>query len=366
MSGSLIYREEPTSISKAKADIRRVLEQEAPGDPALQREAILEALRDLMPGGARVWHSAKRALLEWGAFYLHTLGGRKSDEHLSDVVDEVLRAHTGDPSFSSYFNSEGFDRARAYIEIVVFVAALWGQSGFPLVAPSHKLAAALMATDVPPDLAEVPLPWPSFAVLVPDGLIPAEAPDWILTPAALHLIGIAATGRGLEGDYFFWVAAKNRALVAGKFYRSVSQGLVEFPKFLSRQFRGEAECWQLACRLLAGVLVELDTPHVRERIAIGTPLRPRMKKRDRKGPPTCWTFELKRDVKVDCREWVRDYVRTGGRSIGVRRLVRGHQKRQPYGPGNSLRKWIHVEPYWQGNETDPIAVRAHRLDKANE
>lgn len=39
--------------------------------------------------------------------------------------------------------------------------------------------------------------------------------------------------------------------------------------------------------------------------------------------------------------------------LTVRTMVAGHWKRQPYGEGRALRKWIHIEPFWRGPETAP-------------
>jgi hypothetical protein len=78
--------------------------------------------------------------------------------------------------------------------------------------------------------------------------------------------------------------------------------------------------------------------------------------------PTRWNFQVTRDVKLDVRDQVRSYVlgHKGGR-LSLQRLVRGHLKRQPYGPESSLRKWVHIEPYWQGPEDAPIAKKSHIL-----
>lgn len=39
--------------------------------------------------------------------------------------------------------------------------------------------------------------------------------------------------------------------------------------------------------------------------------------------------------------------------LSVRTLVSGHWKRQPYGEGRALRKWIFIEPFWRGPEASP-------------
>ncbi|MCV9964299.1 hypothetical protein OIU34_20645 [Pararhizobium sp. BT-229] len=44
-----------------------------------------------------------------------------------------------------------------------------------------------------------------------------------------------------------------------------------------------------------------------------------------------------------------------------RKKVRGHWKSQTHGPSGSLRKIIHVEPYWRGKDTAEIVERAYRV-----
>jgi hypothetical protein len=45
--------------------------------------------------------------------------------------------------------------------------------------------------------------------------------------------------------------------------------------------------------------------------------------------------------------------------IDVRLLVRGHWKNQAHGPGMTLRKLIHVEPYWRGPEMAELVDRPY-------
>lgn len=60
---------------------------------------------------------------------------------------------------------------------------------------------------------------------------------------------------------------------------------------------------------------------------------------------------------------VRPLGRPGGQSsaprIDVRLLVRGHWKNQAHGPGMTLRKLIHVEPYWRGPEMAELVDRPY-------
>ncbi len=68
-----------------------------------------------------------------------------------------------------------------------------------------------------------------------------------------------------------------------------------------------------------------------------------------------------RALKVDCRQAVKRFLSTGAGKKGgpqtVQTLVRGHHKKQPFGPRSTLRKVIWREPFWRGPEDAPIMTR---------
>ncbi len=78
--------------------------------------------------------------------------------------------------------------------------------------------------------------------------------------------------------------------------------------------------------------------------------------------PDFKTWYLGREIKVDQNviEAVRSFSREGGSSPKVQCLVSGHWKRQQHGPGRSLRKLIHVEPYWRGPLDAPVISHGGR------
>jgi hypothetical protein len=113
-------------------------------------------------------------------------------------------------------------------------------------------------------------------------------------------------------------------------------------------------------RLICGVCIEMST--VRDTVKSRSSGDVKYEKRNGRMEPTTWKFQLTRPVKIDVREAVKQYVsgRRGGK-LSLQHLVRGHMKRQPYGPGKVFRKFIHIEPYWRGDEDAPIALRSHEL-----
>lgn len=47
--------------------------------------------------------------------------------------------------------------------------------------------------------------------------------------------------------------------------------------------------------------------------------------------------------------------------ITGRKKVRGHWKSQPHGPGRSLRKIVHIQPYWRGDDAAEVVDRTYRV-----
>ena len=117
------------------------------------------------------------------------------------------------------------------------------------------------------------------------------------------------------------------------------------------------KCTKLRGRILCGVCIEMDTPHMKEIIGKGKPST-----ENRKGEPDEWTFQLSRPVKLDFRNVITSYLegKSGGK-LKLQMMVRGHHRRQPYGPGRTKFKWIHIEPYWKGDKSAPIAERSYDM-----
>lgn len=212
----------------------------------------------------------------------------------------------------------------------------WHSCGFPSIVLGHRLAASLMCTSLPSNILLSP-PWPEFQIVLPAGLLPYRD---------THL-AIAHVSPGNPWAFTFYLGNNDDP--------KATDWVHELDEETRRRLRGSV------CDLVVGICIEMDTPPIRERILLGPP-RHRLSKR-KSATPTAWTFQLTRDVKVDMREAVRDYIfgRRGSCPI-VQSFVRGHHKHQPCGPGGTLRKWIHIEPYWRGPEDAPIAVRAHNLE----
>lgn len=298
----------------------------------------------------------RKAALAWGAWALRWRGGD------TNAITNAILDRTG-------------VQANDWVRLFSAWAVHWGLCGFPAVSLTHKLAASLMATSMPADLVpELEMPWPCLVVDVPAGLLPDDALQY--------------TGLGEGGERHTTVDSRIVAVVLAEMEQMPAYSHERYVLGVIAQPGGIVCSWgmadlsllpvadqsqlgdtppqlrvlrELLGRLVVGALVELDAPAHKRARDEGPPAVKTEGKGTHRKPPSAWTFELRRDVRVDARQWVKDYVAGGGKSPAVRVLVRGHHKRQVCGVGRTNRKWIHVEPYWRGDDALPIAVRAHKL-----
>lgn len=251
-------------------------------------------------------------------------------------------------------------------------AKKWAECGFPQIIVSDKLFASMAATNIPADLLpDIKMPWDCFVVRVPESLSPIfNFGNGLLLHVDYMTIRQMQDGYALElkpcnmpgaSLMFPFVSASELIShdldicdVAAQDF-DASGALIEVDP--ESDGRNEKQISNPLRRAFIGCLLELantfSAAHLRTRSVT---------KRDGRGIPKAWTFQLTRNVRVDCRDRVRDIIqgRKSG-NVSVQILVRGHWKNQVYGPGRSERKFIHIEPYWRGPEDAPIAVRSHIL-----
>lgn len=320
----------------------------------------------------------KVALLAWGAWLLAAISRNREQGYAVDhleglMVSRILKLANVDeahPLYRQHLRST---------EGLLAVAGTWGACGFPTVQIGHKHAASLMATHVPRESCpDVHVPWPSFVVQIPDGMVSVRG----LPVRLISLIDTKSspTSLAIPDRYLFTVFTYDQKH-AGQTSMACND-LGALGDVLSEDVPApwgvetdeqSRRTLTLLGRLMLGVVLELDAREHQEEIQRGPPVRkkakpgrPKVEAPEAPQPASPWMFELRRDIQVDCRTWVSEYVEKGSRSQGVRRLVRGHARRQVWGKGRALRKWIWVEPYWSGGEHLPIAVRAHVLPEPKE
>lgn len=223
----------------------------------------------------------------------------------------------------------------------------WRQSGFPVLEPTNRLAASLMATHVAGE--DLRMPWQSFVIRLPPALtLPVKplgqrAGAILLASNGIHFNLELLFDRGSYGDSKLSL----NALI------DTSPSPQDDPQITNAD-RRSLSC---AARLALGCILELEGGIKVARRGL------RLSERRKRGEPTQMIYTLGRSVRIDCTQPIREYLDgKRGKSPIVQTLVRGHWKQQSCGPAHGMRKRLHIEPYWRGPEDAPIVVRSHTLD----
>lgn len=252
--------------------------------------------------------------------------------------------------------------------------AEWVEQGFPTVEVGHKLAASMMATGVPSDVAKsLEVPWSGFCIRVPRGLLTCGDMNSSAERSPIaQVFVVAITERAMGEPEFAFLARSDSGVSLWNRQPNLFELLTgdselkyatlgPFDEKLDSLDDRNAE---LVRRLVAGVLIEMGDPRAFAKVGRGHRLYEyeHAKREQRRSPiPVVRNYRLTRKVVHDVRPAVIAYGTGTGRKLTVQSIVAGHWKRQAYGPRSALRKIIHVEPYWRGDEDAPIAVRSHVL-----
>jgi len=357
--------------------------------------------------------NVRQAMMEWGAHVLRVVDRRARTSDGEAEVNRVWDISTKIVALGLMQAVGGVDglvekAAIAVAHWSVLIASQWAVNAFPVLAPSHRLAASLMATGMSrehvPDLA---MPWSTFLVSVPDGMFPTlgqmlgekgrdcplrfvgllRVPETAPVAGGAYEAVFGGQVRPIGGSFVVFTVHAGVGVTSTYVVDSIADlaslestskeqdgsrlGLTGESVRGGRRVLNAAELDQekrfarLLGRLLLGCLVEIDQPDRRTEIAAGgKQRRPRApsKVSSRAELPKAWVFELRRDVTVDCRSWVRSHLEGGGgvgRKLAVQTLVRGHWQRYHTRAGVI---WKQKEPKWRGPEGAPIAVHGRKLD----
>lgn len=269
---------------------------------------------------------------------------------IAEGVDDLMSDEDAKDQLRTLFATF---HAKADGRFVFEFAKRWAQCAFPRAIVGHKLAASFMATGVDATVIEhVVSPWPAWSMIVPNTLVSVLVDDHEEDVERLLVL--------TSGDVWRICAMTRTTQMwkRGPLIDLLANDTPDESMFAKAPDGRDARAWNLLTRYAIGLCLELGEPSV---MTAATRQRERqVAKREPGAAPAVWKFELRRDVVVDCREAIRDYVTGARRSAPtVQILVRGHWKRQACGPGRAQRKMIHIEPYWRGPEDAPIAVRGH-------
>ena len=278
--------------------------------------------------------SFRQLLLEMGADAAQAIAAGRNRQLVLELCAKTLRTMNLDEPVALFTPS---------------MALAWAECGFPCLEPSHRLAASLMATTIPQECADTHLhmPWRCFGFEIPAGLLNTSSSQFVLV---LHThegrISVLSMADRLLGLRLEERLSGLNAKLNGESCHDMS---VTYGKRSTRES-------ELMGRLFLGLCLEADVYRTSSSNSI--------KYKTKRGHkiPTAQVFKLTRNIVIDARSAVRNYVAGTGAGPMVQILVRGHWRLQAYGAGAVERKMIHVEPYWRGPEEAPIAVRSHILD----
>lgn len=268
----------------------------------------------------------------------------------------------------------------------VLLAGRWALSAYPVFQLTHRLAATLMATSVSEEALEhVHCPFYGVTVKIPPDLIYiADRDDRPESAVLLSFASYAFTehqratsdepGKYKEPRWSYCLSTNpvpiaeddnsKDGLSVWAFHvpqsRILDNNLPRTWNALPRTSMDD-RADALARRLMLGLCLWCSDPK-----NLGEP-RPPKRTRSERGRagdilPDFKEWYLGREIKVDAHiiEAVRSFSREGGSSPKVQSLVSGHWKKQAHGPERSLRKLIHVEPYWRGPLDAPVISHGGR------
>lgn len=243
---------------------------------------------------------------------------------------------------------------QAVMALAPSLGLAWCECGFPLIEVPPKKAAVLMASKLTKEAVEgLEPPWRCFAISYP-GVSRKMEVSLVLNSHEMgfqvHTMGEDSFQMGSEptlADYANAELSKKK---------TDQEGDLEY-------FDSAYRMTLLGGRLVCGVCGEMTG--FERSVKEHPPTEPRLQREGRRvKEPSSWKFKITSPVKSDVRAAVRNYLGGGhGGQLALQHMVLGHYKWQAYGPGKSLRKFIHIEPYWRGPEDAPIAVRPHQMSK---
>jgi hypothetical protein len=227
----------------------------------------------------------------------------------------------------------------------------WGANACPRIIVPHKLGASLMATSCGTDpIATRCAPWSAYVIEIPPELVRIEVDGQV---TSFDSIGV---WRDFEGKSYINVYSRTSdAAFGGELLFPVNDfaDIEDAWDVDATAIKRATECLQ---RLVLCVELEMCEPS-----NVKAPRAPRDKKRkDGPAPPTN-AHRLVREVRVDCREAIRDYIAGTRRNAPkVSWLTKGHYRWVAHGPRWSRTRWQHIEPFWN-NRDAPVVMRPHRL-----
>jgi hypothetical protein len=252
----------------------------------------------------------------------------------------------------------------------------WAHYGFRQITSGHKLAAALMSTQISKDvLRATKPPWPYFLVNLPQGLLRYIGNDGEEVDATHTLIRYGyyldekTSERRMGWSHYtltssttgVWYYHASPDILAGESsgkahpyaaaYIDTYPGL--YPEVESLDERSTALLW----RYVLGLCLTMNDPDRIKSSKKAKQSLPSVRSR-MSSQPVVRTYNVVGKPSYDCRESVKEYLEGKRKNrVTVQSVVCGHWKRQAHGPQRTERKTIWIEPYWRGPEDAAILVK---------
>lgn len=272
------------------------------------------------------------------------------------------------------------DRARAEMDPLAYreslhtlhFAALWAKQGFNVFNLSHSLAAGLMLTEPPEYVRGEPLemPFNVFAITIPPGIVPVFIDGnqyWSELIWCYRFDGVHRGSGGAELPFFRWTAMWQGVSVfrdrhAGDLLVQDDESVFNLPGDPPVEDEDKITS-SSSLRLIRNLLLWLDATggvagHDKDRRrAKSNKRRKRGRQEAREAWPTTWVLGSEVKLQPELRRMASEIAlghskrhAAEGWKVRKKHIVQGHWKTQPHGEGRTLRKRIHVAPYWRGPE----------------
>lgn len=243
-------------------------------------------------------------------------------------------------------------------QLVMMWAARWADQGFPRLLIEPKFAALLMATDITEEAMELIVPpWQAFLIEIPEPILQIYCGRSQCDVPIVRIL-VQYMERVSGEKVWNYIAQGSSGVQIWRHGVTTEQMIHVERKYLDtweKEMEGyfvpvdkkDERAMALIGKLILSVCLSMSDPqnfHEQKKN------KGRGEKVRGKYSAEIKTYVVGRPIKIDCRETIKNWIsgKKKGSSPKVQFLVRGHWKRIAYGPGGSLRKVGHIEPYWKG------------------
>lgn len=355
---------------KAHSKLESFRVREAIASRALKAKNGPQTLEPWMGSRATILERLRSSGAEW---WPHTYRLGEDQEIRASGINAYMRTLPSDRQWELKMILDTVDGGMA-----IMGNARWADQAFPVIRMGHRYAAALMSTKIPK--LDIRPPWKAFVIEVPEGLLWSSDEDGTRCPIvlikcwyhknltadgglrdALSFTAISLPGGDKSPPTLQRYCQSIEELQSGEIQEDVHDDLRS--AFAIDLDDGDERTLAALTRLVLNSCLAMSNPE--DVKPMGKHPTGWTKGPGRSDEPLLRAFMLGRDVKVDCRPALKDYLDGRKRSLmTVQFLVRGHWRNQAFGEGLQQRKSIWIEPHWKGPEDALILSRGHQLEGA--